>query len=303
MPSVSIVVPTYNHAPFLKRAIESVMSQTFSDWELVIINNFSTDNTIEVVESFKDERIKLINFRNDGIIAASRNRGIQNSNSEYIAFLDSDDIWYPSKLEKCMNLIHEKELGLICHDEYLVEDGTIHRTLHYGPEENAAYRNLLYRGNCVSTSATIVKKKALLDVNCFSESPEFNTSEDYDLWLKLSKSGIKMGFTTEVLGEYTHHSSNNSAGVKRHFDAIMTVTKTHFEESSDITNPIQNRLRMGTILYGAARLASKQNMFSLALKYFARALFLNPINPRIYAGIALALLQFMSSVLKGAKHA
>jgi len=71
---VSIVIPTFNHAPLLNRALESVRQQTYQNWEAIVVNNFSTDNTIEVVESFKDPRIKLINFSNNGIIAASRNQ-------------------------------------------------------------------------------------------------------------------------------------------------------------------------------------------------------------------------------------
>ena len=100
MPKVSIVIPTYNQANLLKLALESVRAQTESDWEAVIVNNFSEDHTREVVQAFDDQRLRLIDFRNHGVIGASRNRGIKESRSEWVAFLDSDDLWESEKLEK-----------------------------------------------------------------------------------------------------------------------------------------------------------------------------------------------------------
>ena len=83
-PAVSIVVPTFNHAQFLHQALASVVAQTFQNWEAIIVNNFSTDDTIKIVESFGEKRFRLINFRNDGVIAASRNEGIRQSNGSVI---------------------------------------------------------------------------------------------------------------------------------------------------------------------------------------------------------------------------
>ncbi|MDP2842393.1 MAG: glycosyltransferase family A protein, partial [Acetobacterium sp.] len=90
-PLVSVVIPTYNHAGFLREALESLVAQTFSDWEALVVNNYSEDDTLDVVEAFNDPRIRVENFRNNGVIGASRNRGIRLSKGKYIAFLDSDD--------------------------------------------------------------------------------------------------------------------------------------------------------------------------------------------------------------------
>ncbi len=93
---VSVVIPTYNHARFLGRALQSVMDQTYKNWEVIIIDNHSQDNTDEIVEAFKDPRITLLKIHNNGVIAASRNMGIRAAKGEWIAFLDSDDHWYPN---------------------------------------------------------------------------------------------------------------------------------------------------------------------------------------------------------------
>lgn len=99
-PLVSIIMPTYNHARFIGEGIESVLNQTYKNFELIIIDNFSEDNTEEIVASYKDDRIKYLKFRNNGSTGVSRNYGIRHAKGEYIAFLDSDDFWLPEKLEE-----------------------------------------------------------------------------------------------------------------------------------------------------------------------------------------------------------
>ena len=95
---VSIIMPTFNQGHLISKAIESIIAQTFSNWELIIINNFSLDDTLERVEGFDDPRIRIYNYSNNGIIAASRNLGIEKALGQYLAFLDSDDYWSSTKL-------------------------------------------------------------------------------------------------------------------------------------------------------------------------------------------------------------
>ena len=97
-PFVSIVIPTYNHANFLGKALESVITQTFTNWEAIVVDNQSTDHTSQVISKFNDHRIKYIKISNYGIIAKSRNHGINVAKGEWIAFLDSDDFWPKEKL-------------------------------------------------------------------------------------------------------------------------------------------------------------------------------------------------------------
>ena len=97
-PFFSVVIPTYNHEVFLEKAVKSVLNQTFSDYEIIIIDNYSDDNTENLIRNLNNKNIKFIKNRNDGIIAKSRNIGIEQSRSEWIAFLDSDDIWWKDRL-------------------------------------------------------------------------------------------------------------------------------------------------------------------------------------------------------------
>src|SRR3989304_8476363 len=97
-PLVSVIMPTYNHARFIGEAIGSVLNQTYPNLELIIIDNYSEDNTEEIVSSYKNQRVKYFKFRNHGVIAASRNYGMRHAQGDYIAFLDSDDLWEPTKI-------------------------------------------------------------------------------------------------------------------------------------------------------------------------------------------------------------
>lgn len=227
--SITVVIPTYNHAHLLRNAIDSVCCQTFTNWEAVVVNNYSEDNTEEVVMSVADPRIQLVNFRNEGVIAASRNHGVKMARGEYIAFLDSDDVWYPEKLERSLKMLAQG-YDVVCHAEAWVRNGIIFRQVKYGPVEMSHYHSLLFGRNCLSTSAITVRKSCLEAVGGFSEDSAFVTVEDYDLWLKLSKAGFNFAFIDEIFGEYTIHETNNSRSVMRQMHAELAVLGKHFSE-------------------------------------------------------------------------
>ena len=115
---VSVVIPTYNRASDLKRALKSVLYQTYFNWEVLVIDNFSTDGTNELISEINDVRIKLFKIKNEGVIAASRNLGIKLSMGEYVAFLDSDDYWLPKKLEISLKFLKEGA-DIVYHDLHL----------------------------------------------------------------------------------------------------------------------------------------------------------------------------------------
>ena len=118
-PLISVVTPTYNRARTLPRAIDSVLSQTFVNWELIIVDNHSSDNTQEIVSSYSSEKIKFFQIQNNGIIAKSRNLGIDKARGDFIAFLDSDDYWEPSKLAKFLLRAENSRNGVFYHNCYI----------------------------------------------------------------------------------------------------------------------------------------------------------------------------------------
>ncbi|MFM7338418.1 MAG: glycosyltransferase family 2 protein, partial [Actinomycetota bacterium] len=200
-PLVTVIIPTFNHAQHLRKALDSVVAQTFQDWEVVVVNNHSTDDTVEVVAATNDSRISLVNFHNHGVIGAARNQGLKVARGEFVAFLDSDDVWYPQKLQRCVEQISDGG-EFICHGELWINSDKTSRKVFYGPVENSSYEKLLFRGNCISTSTTFIKTELLRSIDGFDESPEIVTAEDYDLWLRLAATGAKTVFIKEILGEF-----------------------------------------------------------------------------------------------------
>ena len=288
-PLVSVVIPTFNHAPLLKIALQSVIAQTFTNWEAIVVNNFSTDATVEVVESLNDSRLKLINFSNNGVIAASRNVGIKMATASYIAFLDSDDIWYPEKLQKCSEQIFAG-YNFVNHGELWINEDGSKREVMYGPVSQAEYSKLLYRGNCISTSATVIEKSLIENVGSFDEDPALITTEDYDLWMRIAAMNPKICFIPEILGQFNRREGSASSGVIKHLASELKVLNKHFlTQPKTLLNRTRMRHRISIAHYGAARQLTGKSYQSL--KLFARAWVLSPFLLKIYPAVVIALVK------------
>ncbi len=191
-PLVSVIMPTYNHAKFIGEAIDSVLNQTYRNLELIIIDNFSEDNTERIVTSYKDDRIKYLKFRNNGVIAASRNYGIKHSHGEYIAFLDSDDMWVKCKLERQLSHFQSSEIVGVASDAILITNTPYYRKKNYGRSKlgyiDYQYIDIL-NGNPIMTSSCIIKRKIIENVGFFDENRDFCFIEDWELWLRMARFG------------------------------------------------------------------------------------------------------------------
>ena len=234
----SVIIPTYNQGNLLKKAISSVLDQSFKNFEIIIIDNFSNDETQKIVEGFKSEKIIYEKVRNNGVIAKSRNTGIKISRGKWLAFLDSDDYWYSERLQKVSEfLLDDSVYDVICTDELVINTILNNKKVwKYGPYVSDFYRYLLKRGNCVSTSASIVKKEFLSKHNIlFNEKRDFITAEDYDFFMNLAFKNAKFKFLHQVLGEHLFYNKSQSSSYEPHKAAVMSVTKYHVFEVQDFT--------------------------------------------------------------------
>ena len=180
---VSIIIPTYNRAEFLTEALNSIMSQTYKDFELIVVDDGSSDNTKEVVKNF-DGEIKYLYRKNQGVSAA-RNLGINEAKGEFLSFLDSDDLWERNKLEKQIDFFDKNKEAKVCYtDEIWVRKGK---------RVNQMKKHAKYSGNIfekslplciISASSITIKKDVFARVGLFDES--LIVCEDYDLWLRIS---------------------------------------------------------------------------------------------------------------------
>lgn len=227
---ISVVIPTYNHAHFIRRAIQSVLDQTYTNWEILVVDNHSSDNTEEVIKSLNDGRIQLLKIHNSGVIGMSRNMGILKAKGDWIAFLDSDDCWYPNKLDIVMKVAcQDNKYDVFSTHEMMVDNKTGLKTiLRHGPFQENFYKVLLTEGNRLSPSATLIRHGFLKQHKLlFNESKNYIAVEDYDLWLNLALKGARFKFIDSVQGEYTIHSGNNSAQLLRQIKNVETLLHHH----------------------------------------------------------------------------
>jgi glycosyltransferase involved in cell wall biosynthesis len=181
---VSVVIPTYNSGAFLREAIQSVLSQTYVDFEVVVVDDGSTDNTESVVHSFGDQ-VRYVKQQNQGA-GAARNQGIKRSQGEYVAFLDADDLWLPGKLREQIPLLdRDPELGLVYSDWAVVpEQGEVQPSYLRNQPAAAGYVfDELVQCGFILTSGAIVRRSCLDDVGSFDET--LSIAQDYDLWLRI----------------------------------------------------------------------------------------------------------------------
>jgi glycosyltransferase involved in cell wall biosynthesis len=229
-PYFSIIIPTYNRSEKVRQVIQSILCQTFSDFEVLIMDDGSNDNTCKVVEGFKDPRIHYCWAENSGGPATPRNRGIETARGEWICFLDADDLWYPNKLEIVAKAIAANpDADVFCHHEILSVLATERKSLlRHGPFEADFYRVMLTQGNRVSTSATTVRRNFLDTYGLrFNQSHDYVIIEDYDLWLHIARYDGHFHFINLPLGEYVIENDNLTANSTRHRHNLRVLLHDH----------------------------------------------------------------------------
>jgi len=211
---VSIIIPAFNAEQFIEETINSALNQTYSNIEIIVIDDGSTDNTRAKIVPYKN--IKYIYQENCGISQA-RNRGIENAGGEYVAFLDADDLWVPNKTEIQMNfLFANPEYAAVSSDWQDFENDKIisesYLSSHFIDPNKSFYENLL-RVNVALTSTVIVRKEAILQVGMFDDSFYPWTYEDRDLMLRIAAK-YKFHLSEQVLVKKRHHQSQISKPIE-----------------------------------------------------------------------------------------
>jgi len=209
-PLISVVIPSYNHAHLIRKALQSLKEQTCQNWEAIIVDNNSTDDTDRVVSSCSDPRIRIIKVNNNGIIAVSRNEGIRNARGLWIALLDSDDWWTANKLEECIK--HFASADIIFHDLKIIgnKKGWVYKKKVLG---RTLYKpiiiDLLINGNPIANSSVMVRSELMHKIT-INESTEMIAAEDYNTWLKIAEITDKFLYIPKVLGYYLIHNQSIS---------------------------------------------------------------------------------------------
>lgn len=266
-PLISVIIPTYNHARLLERALQSVLDQTYSYWEAIVVDNHSTDHTDEIIERVVDQRVTCLKIHNGGVIAASRNLGISAAKGVWLAFLDSDDWWEPSKLEFCMRNLAD-DIDLIYHPLqcYRIDDGngvTVLGRLEAKKVVDDPVYGLMNQGPSLTTSGILVKKEKVNLVGGFDESQQIVAGEDYDLWLRLAKAGCKFYYVDSVLGYYMVGGVHMTTA-QRSLRLVDYLQEKHFGSEFDQAPDWIHKSRLASFV--------RTGKYSGAMSYFGKLL-------------------------------
>ena len=235
---VSVVMPAYNAGKYIADSIRSVVAQTWPDWELIVVDDGSTDDTAAVVQDLmrRESRVKYF-FQENGRLGKARNTGIRNSQGNLIAFLDSDDLWLETKLELQLRALREHNADLVYCDAYVFTDEnpldetkTLQSSI--GTFSGQTFFDSLVVQNQIPVLTVLVKKTALESAGLFEEAKPYHGCEDYDLWLKLAKAGFVFHGMPAVLARYRRHAAAMTAVQSNSFKPMLLTIQRHIDDTS-----------------------------------------------------------------------
>lgn len=277
---ISIILPTYNRAPILSSAIDSVLGQTFKQFELIVVDDGSTDHTKELVLSYTDQRVNYLQVPRSGANAA-RNAGIKQAAFDVVGFQDSDAKWQPDKLEKQYSLLQglpADYAGVFSAALVEKKPGQTRRFPKFMIREETLYQNLLHE-NFIDTPALLIKKEALIKAGMFDE--QLLRFQDWELALRLSKK-YRLFFINEALHISLAAEEKITADERAGLRSKIYIFRTYYQDIS------QNKPTLANHYYslGLSLAALKRNY--LARKYFWKALSLNPFHIKAWIRLVMA---------------
>ncbi len=287
-PLVSVIIPTYNRANLIKRSLKSVLDQTYKNLEIIIVNDGSTDKTDQIISSLiaQDKRIKYYCYKKNRGAVFARNLGIKKSSSKYIAFQDTDDVWFPTKLEKQVNKsLKNSQIDLV-YTGISYRNKKDQEVARWTPryKGNKLFKEIICREIIPGTPTILVKKSTLTKVNNFTESP---SNQDYILYIKLAAKNCYFDYIAEPLVKVYQQkrgiTSNIDRKVKGRRNVILLVSQLNIESKLKNRALANQHFRLGVFYeLGGNR--------KLALRSLFKTIKLNPLRFSFYIYIAIMVL-------------
>lgn len=282
-PSVSVVIPTYNRAGHIGRAIQSVLAQTFEDFEVLIVDDGSTDNSEEIIHGFNDGRILYLRRESNGGAAAARNTGIQAARGEFIAFLDSDDEWLPDKLQKLVAKFSsaERSTALVYSDVVFRDVKTETVLKNRNPKYEGYVHELLLQDDFIGTcSSTMVRTDAVKRVGGFDVS--LPSRQDWDLWIRIARQ-YPIGYVPAPLLICNLGSGDRISGsLKKILEGTRLVLNKHSEHMKNVPKAY------GKHLAAVAQIELNYDQ-RVGWRTASNALSVYPFQPKLVAALCLSL--------------
>ncbi len=284
LPKISVIIPTYNRRHLLPFAIQSILDQTYTDFEIIVVDDASTDGTKEVLSRFKDKRIRYIRHGENRGISAARNTGIHASKGDFVAFLDDDDTHLPGKLMSQLNIIESSDLnvglvyvGIQYVDEYGNPIGISlpSKSIWYG----------LSHSDFIGGQTPLVRKKCFDEIGVFDEDlPYF---EDRDMWLRLSDK-YKFTFVKAPLARIRQHSGRITRNYTRQLEGLERFHLKHSSRIALATPDVRNNIWFGYHCH-KAEIFNNHNRTQEARQEIIRAIKLKPFAIASYKQLVCCL--------------
>lgn len=216
---VSVITPTYNSEKYIENTIKSVQSQTYSNWEMIVVDDCSGDGTCKIVENISksDKRIKLIKQEQNKGAGAARTLGMRNASGKYIAYLDADDIWLPDKLEKQVEFMSNKNIGFSCTSYEVIDDAgnKLNKTVHMLPKVDY----VVFLTNNLLQTVGIMVDTEIVDKECLV-MPDIRRRQDAATWLQILKAGHDCYGLGDILAQYRRAANSLSSNK---FEAVKGI--------------------------------------------------------------------------------
>lgn len=283
MPQVTVIIPTYNRSILLNNSVASVLSQTYRDFELLVIDDSSTDDTHDVMAKLADRRVQYIKNTSNKGIPAIRNIALSNTNGKYIAFLDDDDEWMLDKLEKQLNIIENSSKSLGCvytGCNFVFTDDKSLNQVTVPRYRNKILKELLL-DNFIVTSSTLLKAECFEKVGMFDESIPF--AEDYDMWIRIAQE-YEFDFVRSPMINYRIHRNSISSNNKATIIGLERLLKKHEKLFLQNKEAYSNHLlRIGVANCYTGNMKAGREALIKALEH-------NKFDKRVYYNLLLATL-------------
>jgi len=248
-PLVSVIMPAYNAEKYIAESIQSVLDQTYKNWELIVVDDGSTDTTAEIAQGFRarESRIKYI-FQRNGRLGNARNTGIRHSSGSLVAFLDSDDLWLPEKLQHQVQTLLETDANVVYTEGVIFYEagavpGPTEFSIHVGRIEGSRMFDLLILLNRIPVSSVLVEAKRLNSAGPFEEALAYHGCEDYDLWLKLAAGGAVFYGMPDKLLRYRRHAMAMTHKESKVLKPMLRVVSRHIDASTLSADQKRTRVR------------------------------------------------------------
>ncbi len=298
MPLISVIIPAYNAEKTITETIESVLNQTFSDFEIVAIDDGSTDATLETMENVHDPRIRLFSQVNSGA-QQTRNRGLANAVGDYVAFLDADDLWTADKLEAQLNTLQASADAAVAYSwtDFIDGSGQVLRHGRRITVNGNALEKMLVSNFLESGSNPLIRRQALLDVGGFDES--LSAAQDWDLYLRLA---AKYPFVTVPRSQILYRISSHSisANVARMEKTCLKIIETAFSQAPEPLQPLKKKslaYLYRYLTFQALDRPEDRKKALLAVRYLWLAIQYDPALRKDRRLVSIALLKSAISLL------